>query len=129
MSSLLRSTTQSLSVQEGRYSLTIYPLIEGSTGVARPAFPSSTGAHSGVWLKQLHTSHLPTNLMEMLAAETYGPSAIELVRRVDRAASGPHLGEESRSHAARILLGLFVPGEIVELALASGQRRPLRAAS
>jgi spectinomycin phosphotransferase len=29
----LRSTTQSLSVQEGRYSLTIYPLIEGSTGV------------------------------------------------------------------------------------------------
>jgi spectinomycin phosphotransferase len=29
------------------------------------------------------------------------------------------IGEESRSHAARILLGLFDPGGIVELALAS----------
>jgi hypothetical protein len=31
----------------------------------------------------------------------------------------PDIGEASRSHAARILLGLFDPGGIVELALAS----------
>jgi spectinomycin phosphotransferase len=31
----------------------------------------------------------------------------------------PDLGEESRSHAARILRGLFDPGGIVELALAT----------
>lgn len=35
----------------------------------------------------------------------------------------PSLRNESRSHAARILTGLFDPGGIVELALASVERR------
>ena len=58
----LRSTTQSLSVREGRFSLTVYPFIEGSTGVDAGLSEQHWRA-LGYLVKQLHTSALPPDLM------------------------------------------------------------------
>src|SRR5688572_15095035 len=77
----IRSTTQSLSVQEGRFSLTVYPFIEGTTGVETGLSEQHWRA-LGALVKQLHASALPPDLMEVLPAEAYRVSALDVVRRV-----------------------------------------------
>jgi spectinomycin phosphotransferase len=95
----IRSTTQSLSVQEGRFSLTVYPFIEGSTGVEAGLSEEHWRA-LGYLVQQLHTSAFPSDLLELLAVEAYRPSAVEVVRRVDRAVSGPSFLDRSAKEVA-----------------------------
>ena len=95
----VRSTTQSLSVQEGRFSLTVYPFIDGSTGVEAGLSEQHWRA-LGCLVKQLHTSPLPSHLVELLAAETYRPAEVELVRRVDRAVSCTSFADPSALEVA-----------------------------
>lgn len=95
----LRSTTQSLSVQEGRFSLTVYPFIEGSTGIEAGLSEQHWRALGGL-VKQLHASALPPDLMEVLPAEAYTVSAVDGVRRVDRAVSGSSFPDRSAREVA-----------------------------
>jgi spectinomycin phosphotransferase len=95
----VRSTTQSLSVQEGPFMLTVYPFIEGSTGVEAGLSEQHWRA-LGSLVKQLHTSALPSDLSEVLAAEDYRPSALEVVRRVDRAVSRSSFPDPSTQEVA-----------------------------
>lgn len=95
----VRSTTQSLSVQESRFSLTVYPFIEGPTGVDAGLSEQHWRA-LGCLVKQLHTSDLPPDLMEVLAAEDYRPSALDVVRRVDRAVSAKSFRDRSAREVA-----------------------------
>jgi spectinomycin phosphotransferase len=94
----VRSTTQSLSVQEGRFSLTVYPFIEGKTGVEAGLSEQHWRA-LGRLVKQLHTSALPSELLKVLPAEDYRPAALEVVRQVDRAVSGSSFPDPAREVA------------------------------
>jgi spectinomycin phosphotransferase len=95
----VRSTTQSLSVREGRFALTVYPFIEGSTGVDAGLSEQHWRA-LGCLVRQLHTSPLPSHLMEVLATEAYRPTEVELVRRVDRAVSAVTFADPSAREVA-----------------------------
>jgi spectinomycin phosphotransferase len=95
----IRSTTQSLSVQEGRFSLTVYPFIEGTTGVETGLSEQHWRALGGL-VKQLHASALPPDLMEVLPAEAYRVSALDVVRRVDGAVSGSSFPDRSARQVA-----------------------------
>jgi spectinomycin phosphotransferase len=95
----LRSTTQSLSVQEGRFTLTVYPFLEGSTGVEAGLSEQHWRA-LGRLVKQLHTSALPSELLQVLPAEAYTRSAVDVVRRVDGAVSGNSFPDPSAQEVA-----------------------------
>jgi spectinomycin phosphotransferase len=82
----LPSKTGELTVEVGKLSLAVYPFIEGRTGV-------EAGLDERHWLalgklaRRLHATVFPPELSDRLAAETYRPAELDLVRKVDRAVS------------------------------------------
>jgi spectinomycin phosphotransferase len=82
----VRSTTRSLSVAEGRFSMTVYPYVEGSTGV-EAGLSEQHWRSLGSLVRQLHTSFLPAGLEKTLALEAYRPAELDAVRRVDASVS------------------------------------------
>jgi len=88
----IRSITGSPTVQESELSLTVYPFVEGRTGV-EAGLLERHWRELGSMAGRLHASVLPSDLSEQLATETYRPAELDLVRRVDRAvSSGSHAG-------------------------------------
>lgn len=83
----VRSNANSLTVQEGEFSFTVYPFIEGRTGVKAGLVERHWWA-LGNLVQRLHASFLPSDLSEQLATETYRPAALDVVRQIDRAVSG-----------------------------------------
>jgi hypothetical protein len=75
------------------------PFIEGSTGVEAGLSEQHWRALGGL-VKRLHASALPPDLMEVLPAETYRVSAVDVVRRVDRAVSGSSFPDRSARQVA-----------------------------
>jgi len=90
----VRSNANSLTVQEGEFSLTVYPFIEGRTGVEAGLVERHWRA-LGDLVQRLHASCLPTDLSDQLATETYRPAALDVTRQIDRAVS-------DRSFAGRV---------------------------
>ncbi|HEX4526462.1 MAG TPA: aminoglycoside phosphotransferase family protein [Gaiellaceae bacterium] len=82
----LRSSTGSLTVQEGEHSLTVYPLIDGVTGMEVGLTERQWRAF-GSFLKGLHATTLPAELAERVAFETYRPAELDLLPRIDVAVS------------------------------------------
>ncbi len=83
----IRSKTNSLSVEDAQFSLTVYPFIEGRTGVEAGLSERHWRA-LGALVKHLHGSPLPPSLIELLATETYRRSEVALVREIDSVISG-----------------------------------------
>lgn len=100
----IRSNTNALSVQDGCCSLTVYPFIEGRTGV-------EAGLSDGNWralgelVQRLHTSGLPAGLIELLGRETYRPAEVDVVRQLDRAVSGRSFSDRASREVAALWTG------------------------
>ncbi len=81
------SNLSSPAVADGEFSFTVYPLIDGRTGV-------EAGLVERHWLalgdqvRRLHATVLPSDLSDRLATETFRPAAVDVVRQVDLAVSG-----------------------------------------
>jgi spectinomycin phosphotransferase len=90
----LRSSTNSVTVEDGELSFTVYPFIEGRTGVEAGLVERHWLA-LGAQIRRLHASVLPSDLSARVATETYRPAALDVVRRIDRVVA-------SRSFAGRI---------------------------
>ena len=82
----IRSNTSSLTVEEGAFSFTVYPFIEGRTGVETGLVERHWRALGDV-VQRLHASVLPSDLSAQLATENYRPAELEVIRQVDRAVS------------------------------------------
>jgi spectinomycin phosphotransferase len=88
----LRSKTGTLTVQDGGHSLTVYPLIDGSTGMEVRLNERQWRA-LGSFLKELHTTVLPAELDERVGSETYRPTELDLLPRIDEAVSSRAMDE------------------------------------
>ena len=92
----LRSDAGALTVEDGDLSLTVYPFVEGRTGV-------EAGLEERHWLalgelaRRLHATVLPPELSDRLPTETYRPAELDLVREVDRAVSAGVADEAAAS--------------------------------
>jgi spectinomycin phosphotransferase len=83
----VRSNASSPTVREGEFSFTVYPFIDGRTGVEAGLDERHWWA-LGNLVQRLHASSLPPDLSKQLATETYRPAEIDVVRQIDRAVSG-----------------------------------------
>lgn len=118
----IRATTSPLAVEDGELSFTVYPFIEGRTGVAA-GLDRRHWVALGSEINRLHSGALPSDLSTLLAIETYRPAAIDVIRRIDCAVSGQRfddrIGREVATfwtaHRAEIL-------EVVERTEELGER-------
>lgn len=90
----IRSGANALTVHDGEFSFTVYPFIEGRTGVEAGLGERHWRA-LGELAQRLHASALPTEPLEQLARETYRPAELDVIRRIDRAVS-------DRTYAGRV---------------------------
>ena len=83
------STAGLLTVEDGGFSYTVYPFLDGRTGV-------DAGLTEQHWLElgrlaqRLHATVLPADLARQVATETYRPAEIDSIAQVDRAVSEGH---------------------------------------
>lgn len=82
----LRSKSGALTVQDGEHSLTVYPLIDGANGMDVGLTEDHWRAF-GSFVKSLHAVTLPAELADRVASETYRPAELDVLSRVDTAAS------------------------------------------
>ena len=69
----IRSSTSSLTVEDGELSFTVYPLVEGRTGV-EAGLDRRHWVELGSEISRLHSSALPSDLSAQVAIETYRPA-------------------------------------------------------
>jgi spectinomycin phosphotransferase len=107
----LRSSAGSLTVAEGGFSLSVYPFVEGRTGVEAGLGERQWRA-LGSLARSLHGSVLPPELSGRLETETYRPAELEVISRIDqavaaRSSAGGRVAEEIAplwtAHRAEIL--------------------------
>jgi len=100
----IRSNTSALSVQDGCFSLTVYPFIEGRTGVEAGLSDRNWRA-LGALAQRLHTSRLPPSLMELLGRDMYRPAEVDVVRQIDRAIYGRSFSDRAAQEVAAFWTG------------------------
>ena len=99
-----RSNTNALSVQDGCFSLTVYPFIEGRTGV-EAGLSDQNWCAFGALVQRLHTSRLPPSLMELLGRDTYRPAEVDVVRQIDRAIPDRSFSDRAAQEVAALWKG------------------------
>jgi spectinomycin phosphotransferase len=82
----LRSRTDALTVRAGEHSLNVYPLVDGLNAMATDLTERQWRA-LGSFLRELHAVSLPAELAERVPSETYRRAELDLLPRIDEAAS------------------------------------------
>ena len=95
----IRSTAGALAIGEAALSLTVYPFVEGRTGV-------EAGLGERHWIalgdlaRRLHATVLPPELSDQLPTETYRPAELDTIRRVDGAVLAGDFGSRVAEEVA-----------------------------
>lgn len=84
----LPTRSGALSAAAGPFALTVYPFVDGATGMAAGLTEGQWGAY-GSALRQIHAVPVPAELAALMRKESYTPPAADIVRRVDAALQGP----------------------------------------
>ncbi len=95
----IRSAGGSHAVEAGSLAVSVYPLVDGRTGV-EAGLLERHWVELGREIRRLHETVLPTELSDLMPRETYRPAELGLVRRVDRAVADGRGADDAVGEAA-----------------------------